>query len=722
MTKPFLILACCAAGLMSQLPSANAAAITLEDSGVTVAVDSQGNLVTLSNRATGHNYASGKPLWRLYYDRSNRKDNEIVATAQTPSVKREGNAIVIEYAELHGKLETIQVRLKLTISLEGGQVRFASSLTNGEPHSIVRELQYPLVGNCQLPAGGKLLTTWWGGQLYDDPKAQIRAANAGYPPYYPPSQFFLQMDQVYPRGLAANCFGLVGSKEGLYVGSHDASFQDTGHGLRLYPSSKFNFDQLECGIYKYPNCLFGDQWQCAANVLVPYSGDWHATSRIYRSWADTWWKHRKPPQWVRELNGWQRFIVKHQYGEQLFAYSDISGRVKKNDHEAGIGAAFIFGWHQGGMDNDYPNYVPDPEQGGEAALKKQITDFQKDGSAVLLYFNGRLIDKASDYFQKGEGKLVCVRDNTGSEQNESYLFRGPGTFTGSYNSRTFAFADLRQPKWQELLRARVDQAVSYGVKSVFFDQMGMGDSPNWDLTREFAVPNLRTAADKSQLLGSLHDYLDTKGTNLALGVECLADVIAMQVDYVHARYGATEVLNRDWETKSEKPRSANFIDWFRFTFPEVILSDRDLRDDTDVQRRVNHTVLKGLRNDVEIYRCRGLIDETPVYFNYLSKVNQLKTRFKDLLLLGRYTDTEGFTHSNNEIDARRFEQGDRAAIVFAQSHLATAATILNIPAGWKFVESGSVGDVKIEAGNDILKLTIPKNGLAVVVLKKVSTQ
>ena len=52
------------------------------------------------------------------------------------------------------------------------------------------------------------------------------------------------------------------------------------------------------------------------------------------------------------------------------------------------------------------------------------------------------------------------------------------------------------------------------------------------------------------------------------------------------------------------PRSRTvFIDWARYTFPEVPLSDRDIRDDGDIPRRVNHAVLKGLRNDIEIYRA-----------------------------------------------------------------------------------------------------------------------
>jgi hypothetical protein len=691
---------------------------TLKNKAIEVTIDAKGNLINLINVKSGRNYASGKPLWRLYFDNKIQKDNEIFATDNTPIINQGNGQILISYKTLNLKNQVVKISLALKVTLEENQVRFASEMKNNEPHSIVREMQYPLVANCQLPDDHQLLTTFWGGQIYKDPKKQIKAANAGFPPYYPPSQYFLQMDQKYPQGLASNCFAFVGNTEGLYFGSHDSTYEDTGHGLRLYPSKKFDFNELEAGFYKYPNCLFGQTWKCAANVISPYSGTWHETSKLYRTWANTWWKHREEPLWVKEMKGWQRIILKHQYGETFFPYSDISTKIKTVGDGVGINTAFIFGWWKGGMDNDNPNYVADSEQGGEVALKKQIAAFQQNGGKVLWYYNGRLIDKASDYYKNGGGKAVCIRDNTGSEVSDNYKFRGPGTFTGSYDSRTFAVADLRKPSWKKKLFDMADQTIRLGANSVFYDQLGGGDQSSWDLTKEFPLPNLRTVSDKAKILNEIHNYIDTKDKNLGLGIEILADVTANQVDYVHARYGATEVLNSDWESKSEKPRTNNFIDWFRYTFPEVILSDRDIRDDTDIERRVNHTVLKGLRNDVEIYRCRALIDETPHYQEYLAQINQLKERFKDLLLLGKYVDTEGVQHTNTDIEARRFNNGDQSAIVLTQSHLSTAKTVLKIPQGYKFFEFGKVGEAELTFSNDEVQINIKKHGLVTVVLKR----
>lgn len=704
------------------IPSTNAQIeYTLKNQQIEVSIDETGKLTRLKNLSTGHNYAAGKPIWRLYFDNLRRKDNEVGAKDNTPSVKKEGEQIVLRYSAVTYQGKRLNFNLTLRVILEPTQVRFHSELVNNEPHTIIRELQYPLIANCQLPPDHRLLNTHWGGQVFPNPKAQVQSSNASFPPYYPPSQHFLQMDTKYGgagASLASNCFAFIGAKQGLYLGSHDTTFQETGHGLRLYPSQKFQFDELEAGFYKYPNCLYGESWQCSANVLAPYSGTWHQTGKLYRAWVDTWWKHRAEPDWVKRMKGWQRIIMKHQYGEVLFPYTDLGTRVKTVGESVGINTVLVHGWHDGGHDNDYPNYIADPEQGGDPVLKKQIADFQKDGGAAIWYYSGRLIDKASDYYRNGVGKQLVIRDNTGSEVNDAYRFRGPGTFTGSFDSRTFAVAEFRNPIWVQELKKMADQTMAYGAKSVFYDQMGSGEQPHWDLSKEFPIPNLRTIATKAKVLGELHQYIDAKDPNLAIGIELLSDVTAMQVDYIHARYGATEVLNADWEAKKEKPRTHNFIDWFRYTFPEIILSDRDIRDDKDIQRRVNHTVLKGLRNDVEIYRCRALIDETPNYQTYLTQVNQLKQRFQNLLLLGKYTDTEGFTHSNPNIEARRFEYGNQAAIVLTQSHLSMATTLLSIPAGYTYAESGSVGKVGVKPAKTTIQIDLPQHGLAVIVLKK----
>lgn len=703
--KPLWI---CIVALSSLWVAARAEVYTLKDQQVEVVIDEQGNLVSLKNLQTKQDYAGGRPLWRLYFDRKDgQKENEIVASENRPAIQQQNNRIVLRYDSLKARGANLRMKLALSIRLEDGLVRFGSELSNDELHTIIRELHYPLVGGCQLPADSKLLTTQRGGQLYSNPVAHILGVGNS-PPYMAPSQFYRQMDLKYPGHTSANCFALAGGAQGLYFASHDPTFQDTWHGLRVYPDAAGAWTALEAGLYKYPNCVKGQSWSCDANVIAPYSGSWHQTSKLYRKWADTWWRQREVPLWVRKMKGWQRLIFVHQYGEQFFSFSELTGRIRKAGQSVGCENVLAFGWWKAGMDNGYPDsyWTTDAAQGGDKAWAQAIADFRKQGGRLMLYFNGKLIDTASAFYRNGDGKKVCYHDNTGAPYTEQYRFKGLGTFTGHHNSRTFVVADTRRDEWRKQLLRMADRAISFGVDSVFYDQLGYAEaSSNWDLSGEFPIPNTRVIADKADTLKLIHDYLDAKASpDFALGTEHCTDVTAQHVDYIHNITGATG--------------PTDFTEWIRFTFPEVILSDREIRDDTDVPRRVNHALLKGLRNDIEIYRCRDLIDKAPNYQRYLAQANRLKDKYCDLLLLGTYKDTEGFANSNPKVNARCFINGIRMAVVATQNSPTPATACIRVP-GYAFQESSCLGEAKLEAApNGGQSVRLGQNGLAVLIFEK----
>jgi hypothetical protein len=688
---------------------------TLENEWVRLTVDGKASLLELTNKKTGRNYAGGKPLWRLYFDRGPAKDNEVLAATATPSIKadRKKDLLTISYAGLAEGRNPLPCRLSLEIRLVKDDIKFAASLSHTDPALIIRELQYPLIGALNLAPDQVYINSTLGGQRFENPKQVVRNyQKANYPPYYTPEQHFYQMDLTYPDrvGLSMNFFAYANAQEGLYVGSHDPTFQSTGQGMRLYDG----YENLEAGLYKYPHLLAGKTWQNDSYVVSPYSGTWHVAARKYRAWADSWFAHTPAPPWVQRMKGWQRIIMRHQYGETFFTYDDLP-RVYRDGQSVHLNTVLLHGWTRDGHDNYYPEYIPDEAQGGEKAFKQAVADFQANGGHVLLYYNGRLIDKATEYY-KNAGRGLTIKDSHGAEYQEAYRFRGAGSFTGSYANRTFAIADPAHPDWTKRIIGMADQALAYGCHSVFYDQMGAGDYPTWRTEGGYAIPQMTTAVDKARLLKAVKDHIRAKDPNMALGTELLSDCVAQHADYIHAQYGAAGVTN-DWEKTGTKPKSNHFIDLFRYTFPEVILSDREIRDDTDIERRVNHTVLKGLRNDVEIYRCRATISAAPHYQGYLAQVNALKDKYLDLLVAGTYRDTDGIEWDNPEIDARCFVTGNRLAVVLAQSHLASASTRLQVP-GYRFVESAGVGTYAVEPGGGQPAVQLGKHGLAVAVFER----
>lgn len=648
---------------------------SISDGTVRVSVAPDGSLTELADLSTGHNFAGGGALWRIFYNNLQEKEIQISGAVQEAEVACNDSTITIDYPSVRCRGEELAISLHLAIYILDGQVHFASSLENNEPHTIVRELHYPLVGDMSIPADYKLLTTHTGGQVFNDPVAMIVERGNRFP-YMTPAQKFRQYDVQYPRNLAANCFAFFGPSDGIYFGSHDSSFQETWHGFRVYPDASGAFTRLEAGFYKYPNAMCGDSWSLDVNVIQPYRGDWKETTRIYRRWADTWWDHCEPASWVKRMTGWQRVIFKHQYGEYLQRYTDMPGRVKAAGESVGANTLMLFGWWRDGMDHGNPDYVPDETQGGEEALKQAIAGFRENDGHVILYYNGRLIDRESSFYRSGLGPKVCNHDNYGAEYTEHYKFTGEGTFLGYHDTRTFVVADTRSEIWKERLAAMADQAISYGVDAVFYDQLGAAEEfPQWDLSGEFPVPNIYSGRDKSQILHSLRDRIKAVSPEIGLGTEWLSDCTSQFCDFVHiVEFTAL-------------PES--FPEWFRYAFPEVIFTDRCVRDDTDIPRRVGNTLLKGLRNDIEVYRCRGLISQTPVYQDYLAHVNEIRLAWPEQLLEGRFAFDEGFTCSSSELVARSYIGGDKIAVVVT-TYSGSARGKITVP-GYHLADSRTIG-------------------------------
>lgn len=675
---------------------------TLSDDITEVTVSEDGNLQVLRNKKTGHNYAGGSGLWRLYYNTHEEKEMQIVPDENVPEVTQDGDVIIIAYKQLQFRGNALNMALTLTIALVDGELRFSADLSNNEPHTIIRELQYPLVGNMSLPNGYKLLTTHTGGQIHDDALDLIVNVNPKTL-YMKPDQYFRQYDLQYPRHAAANCYAFVGEADGLYFGSHDRSLQQTWHGLRAYPSAPNRFDRLEAGFYRYPNVMCGGSWSNDASVLKIYLGDWTETSRIYRRWIDSWWDKREVPQWVKNMTGWQRVIFKHQYGEYLRKYSDLPGRINDCGKSVGCNAVLAFGWWSDGMDNGYPNYYIDVTQGGETAWKEAIANYRADGNRLILYYNGRLVDRESDWYIHGNGRKSVNRDNTGAEFVEHYKFTGEGTTLGYYDTRTFSIANMANREWRDMLVQWADRAISYGADAVFYDQLGVAEEfPNWDISGEFPIQDVFTGRYKSEALKEIRDHIKAVNPEFCLGTEWLSDCTAQFCDFVHIVEFTAEPYS--------------FPEWFKYTFPEVIWSDRCLRDDTDVERRANNTLLKGLVNDIEIFRCRGLIDETPHYKAYLAKINAIRHKYPDLLLgAGRFVHMEGFTCSSDKVIARGYANGNRLAVVATTLEQDGAKTRIDVP-GYRFVESSSIGDVKVSSNGR--KLCFGQHGITVLIFER----
>ena len=95
---------------------------------VLLRLDGAGRIAELANRQTGHSYitAPGKAPWRMfyrlgsgYYRPGDAVDIEIAPDDQRPSVRKEGNSLLIRYESLTGQTarrgETKRLAIGLTL-------------------------------------------------------------------------------------------------------------------------------------------------------------------------------------------------------------------------------------------------------------------------------------------------------------------------------------------------------------------------------------------------------------------------------------------------------------------------------------------------------------------------------------------------------------------------------------------------------------------------------
>ncbi len=678
----------------------------MENEFITLEMDENGILQELRNRKTGRNLLLPHQLLRLILGDSGCLELDAVPAGR-PEVQCEAGRVSLKYSAVECEERgTIPIAVSLSAELCGDEIHWGIALENRSQEQVVREVHYPILSIRDPESPMAAITSERVSERLENLPAQIRSC---FTHYMAPDQKYIRRTALYPgRAASMNCFALDWGNEGLYYGCHDSTFELTGQVFELERQKSVNMY-----VVRYPFLKADGSWRECNIVTAPYSGSWTVCAEKYRKWADGWFTPPQIPDHVAHSSGWQRIILHHQYGEYLFPYEKLE-QAYDDAAKAGIDTLFLFGWTAAGMDSGYPVYSADPKLGGVKTLKENIRKVQAKGGKVILYFNGQLIDVESDYYRSGEGARVAIKRADGTEHRESYNFTNGGTFLRAFVNKTFVVACPACRSWLEILKRHVDFAVELGVDSVFFDQLGLLSYPCCDPSHGHPVPYTGIMQGKREMLKELYEYAKSRNPEMGVGIECTTDQTLQYTDFVHIFGFPAGVWNSDWREKGEKPRTLSASYLFKAAFPEAVISNRNIRDDSDVEFPVNQMLLLGSRSDVEIYRCRATIAETPHYQAYLAKANALRERFGRLLYDGTFRAETFHRVSNPEIQTNSFLLGDELAVLLTQSSRELARTEVAAP-GFHLERLDSVsGDVTMEDG----VVTIPRNGFAVLLYRR----
>ena len=518
------------------------------------------------------------------------------------------------------------------------------------------------------------------------------------------------MDHVYTRDLeeypgssaSVNCYLISDDRETLYVGCHDPGFEFTHH-LRELEAGK----GVNIGMVRLPFLAPGRTCCLEHFHLAVCAGSWERGADRYRAWLDTWHRPLPAPEHVRTKAGWQRIIFRSQYGENFYTFDDIP-QIVADGLTAGIDTLLVFGWHTGGHDNDYPNYTVSEDLGGRGKLRTAIARAHALGGRIILYANGQLIDPASEFYRTGPGREIAVKTPQGVPALRFYGFSGRGIFAKQYGKRAFATACPVCEAWHAEMRRVVDLAASLGCDGIFLDQLGMESALCCDPAHGHPVPYFGIMNARSEMVRILQAYAHEKG--LSFGIENTSDVTCRYADYIHSVWGGNAVTNPDYEAKGEKPFIRQDAELFRYLFPELPFSNREIRDDTDIERRVNRMLLLGQVSDVEIFRCQRTIAAAPHYREYLKLANDFRARHPEWRA-ARYRAGALHVCGNSELDSAGFAGADGAVCVFVtQSFRPEIAGRVTVP-GYRFAVADTLGDAQVSADGTAV---IRKHGAALL--------
>ena len=577
--------------------------------------------------------AQGTPLaqsenadfWRLFCDDGYEREITVRSSLQKGVATQHGDAITVKYNSLvadNGRMFDVELTVNVRVSEEKYKGLLFSATVNNKGDARVNEIMLPfadLEKACDENTENDVFYHINGlGQTIKNPWEAVRRAS--HTEYIASDNHQVWNSMRYPGDAAMGWFGLSTGGHFLYMGRHDPKLKICVLSVGTSPR---NVDpRLMITISHFPFAKKGETVTTTECFVSLNEGDWRKGSDIYGSYArKNWYTPPVVPEWVKSFTGWQRIILRHQFGEINFMYEDLP-KIYENGKKYGLDMLMVFGWWKGRFDNGYPVYEPDDALGGAEKLAEAIAKVQSMGGRVALYTNGQLIDVNTDYYRE-IGYKICRIDIDGNDYRDHYRFGNDGTTLRAFGYKSFVTACPANEEWQNRLVMHEKMKLAYGCDSAFFDQIG-GAAP-LPCFNEDHFHGARADECEIWRVEAFKKMNENCPEGKALGTEMVNDMVLSYAHYIHGiQLGAVFGPNC-------------FPEMFMRTFPEVIQTDRFVHDNKEgTDRSLGHAFVHGFRLDVCPWRGRTDISSIPELGEKLLKLLTLKEKYRRFFYEGRY--------------------------------------------------------------------------------------
>lgn len=410
------------------------------------------------------------------------------------------------------------------------------------------------------------------------------------------------------------------------------------------------------------------------------SGDWHSAVRGYGRRQVARHPMVSHPQYLVDASAVLLVILKQQNGEVIWPYSEFD-RLADICDRLGVDYVGLFGWTRDGHDNFYPDYVPDPAQGGRTELVKGIELLRRRGIRTFLYANGQLQERGKTDYWKRCGRYAAQLRADGTQYGETwhkYLDSEP---------HHFDLGCLSDLSWKNRMRGLAWQAHALGSDGILYDQLGVGEPrPCFAENHGHVRGAVVYAEERVRFLRDIADEMRLVNADFIVLTEGFHDTVLNSCAAFHG-WGSCLSLAA---ASSFATRGRGMSDWM----PEIAKTaypalQSTMRVPTPILTRtiVNYAALFGFKHELEVryapdraYLECGIRPQTSDYGTirekpnlttmhrtdpvkaaaYLRRVCDFQRRHRDFLLRGMFRDGEGVVlgGETESVGAVRWQAGD----------------------------------------------------------------
>jgi len=558
--------------------------------------------------------------------------NYIEGMDHTPvSVVKNQDCVHVKFSGMHSEKGNYDIDFSYTICLKDDYIYFESELTNNTEHEI-SEFWFPRFGGWDSCFSG-------------------RSGNVAVPNYtYCKHNQELFVDFPGPKGLGAeapefstNYPGMMmpwwdvynaETNRGLYLGSHDPIFRLTTWHTYLFPTAnggpdKWLSHEQACGepvglvfsCVHYPFISNGETFSSGRFIFRVHDGDWHNGSQFYREWFMENFPFDKSDSWLRKKSAWFTSII---YQPEDKVVTDYEGydQFCRDAEEYGVDCFELIGWDKGGLERDYPMYVPEKKLGGREGFRKLLKSIKARGSKCLVFVNYNVLDSATDWFKEELYKFQH-QDQFGATPN--WMAWGESTLLArkSISVRRHLGASV-VPELEELLAHYFLDLVRDGADGFQFDKMNINNGFLLDFNPlNTEKPDVALFEGIVRAIERLLAKCREINPDFCFASEAHQDRLLPYVD----------VFYRNSNGSSISPLRYVFPEWTSCQHISMINSYND----------INGAVLTGsvLCIEPESYETsmnHPLWKETSAY---IKEVERIRRELLDIIFLGKYYDTLG---------------------------------------------------------------------------------